>query len=225
MTRLGENTPRKVDVRILAATHRDLGIEVEQGRFREDLLYRLRIARILLPPLRERREDIPVLAAAFLREVGASSGKSARDISPQAMGLLMDYDWPGNVRELRNAIEFALFRCSTTIVQADDLPPETTGSESFALRPITALPAHARILEAGASGAYSVSSPSHIEARTTAQGTPSTHLLQPVDEKSRILAALEHTRGNRTAAARLLGMSRATFYRRLADLNIQIKQK
>ena len=225
VTRLGENTPRKVDVRILAATHRDLGIEVEQGRFREDLLYRLRIARILLPPLRERREDIPVLAAAFLREVGASSGKSASDISPQAMGLLMDYDWPGNVRELRNAIEFALFRCSTTIVQADDLPPETTGSESFALRPITALPAHARILEAGASGAYSVSSPSHIEARTTAQGTPSTHLLQPVDEKSRILAALEHTRGNRTAAARLLGMSRATFYRRLADLNIQIKQK
>jgi len=222
VTRLGENTPRKVDVRILAATHRDLSIEVEQGRFREDLLYRLRIARILLPPLRERREDIPALTAAFLREVGATSGKSVRDISPQAMGLLMDYWWPGNVRELRNAIEFALFRCSTAVIQTDDLPPEATANESFPLRQIKALPAHATRLDMGAPGAYPPAQPN--PQRPHEQIPPYSDSLQLMDEKSRILAALERTRDNRAAAARLLGMSRATFYRRLTDFNIQTKR-
>ncbi len=225
VTRLGENTPRKVDVRILAATHRDLSVEVEQGRFREDLLYRLRIARILLPPLRQRREDIPVLAAAFLREVGASSGKSARDISPQAMGLLMDYVWPGNVRELRNAIEFALFRCSAAVVQTGDLPPELIDGESFALHQTAALPIHTTRLEAGALGAYPTSPSAHLRSQAAfAQSPFPLDPLLSIDEKSRILAALERTRDNRTAAARLLGMSRATFYRRLTDFNIQTKR-
>lgn len=193
VTRLGENTPRKVDVRILAATRRDLSIEVGQGRFREDLLYRLRTARILLPPLRERREDIPALTAAFLREVGATSGKSVRDISPQAMGLLMDYWWPGNVRALRNAIEFALFRCSTAVIQADDLPPETTESEPFPLRQIKALPVHASRLGTGASGAYTL--PQQNTQLSNGQKLPLSDSLQLMDEESRNLGSAQtHTR-------------------------------
>jgi DNA-binding NtrC family response regulator len=124
ITRLGETRPIKVDVRIIAATHRDLHAEVAEGRFRADLLYRIRIARIELPPLRSRREDIPPLAAWFLRQSRAATGKPVEDISEDAMRVLMDYAWPGNVRELRSAIEFAVIRCKNNMLKVDDLPPE-----------------------------------------------------------------------------------------------------
>ena len=217
ITRLGENTPRKIDVRILAATHRDLNEEVEKGRFREDLLYRLRIARITLPPLRERREDIPVLAAAFLRECSAATGKTVREISPQTMGLLMDYWWPGNVRELKNAIEFALFRCSSAVLQPQNLPPEILGTEQGATPQRLAAPP-------GGSSWPAQGTPT----RTTPTQHPGSavapfFLEENLSEKERILAALQHTHGNRTAAARLLGISRATFYRRLTELSIITK--
>jgi DNA-binding NtrC family response regulator len=124
ITRLGESKPRKIDVRVLTATHRDLGDEVEAGRFRQDLLYRIRIARIELPALQERREDIPLLVAAFLRKCRALIGKDVREISPESMQMLMAYEWPGNVRELANAVEFAVVRSSGPVLHPDDLPPE-----------------------------------------------------------------------------------------------------
>ena len=214
VTRLGENNPRKIDVRILAATHRDLSEEVEQGRFREDLLYRLRIARINLPPLRERREDIPVLAATFLRECSAATGKNVREISPQAMGLLMDYRWPGNVRELKNAIEFALFRCSSAVLQPQDLPPEIPTQD-----PTRLLGAPEQQVQ----GLAPFPSNTPTWPANQQQGVAAFFGSETLSERERILAALERTHGNRTAAARLLGISRATFYRRLTELGIGSK--
>ena len=117
ITRLGESRPRKIDVRVLAATHRSLSEEAAKGSFRSDLFYRIRVARISLPPLRTRREDIPLLAASFLAQFSAASGKRVTELSHDALRLLADYHWPGNVRELRSAIEFAVIRCQGAVIQ------------------------------------------------------------------------------------------------------------
>lgn len=184
ITRVGESRPRKVDVRVITATHRDLQEEVERGNFRADLMYRIRVARINLPPLRERREDIPLLVNRFLERARAATGKPIEGVTDTAMSALMEYHWPGNVRELRSAVDFAVVRSRTSHVDRVDLPPELRGL-----------------------------------------GTPSEEypaVRTPSDEASRIRRALEQVGGNRTKAARLLGISRATFYRRLAELDIQI---
>ena len=177
ITRLGETESRPVDVRIVAATHRNLDEEVETDRFRQDLLYRIRIARVTLPPLRERRSDLPLLVRTFLREIRARTGAEVDQVSDDALRHLLDYDWPGNVRELRNALEAALIRTSGEVLRVTDLPPE--------------------IREA---------SPTETEASA--------------EEAERIRAALEQTNGNRTEAAELLGISRATLYRRLDEYDI-----
>jgi transcriptional regulator with GAF, ATPase, and Fis domain/tetratricopeptide (TPR) repeat protein len=104
VTRLGETEPRQVDVRVISATNKDLQTEVAEGRFREDLYYRLNALRISLPPLRERKEDIPALAEYFLTSSCEKEGKCLRGLSPEVMRLLMDYSWPGNIRELQNEI-------------------------------------------------------------------------------------------------------------------------
>ena len=184
--RLGESRPRKIDVRVLAATHRSLTEEVAKGSFRSDLFYRIRVARISLPSLRARREDIPLLAASFLAQFSATSGTRVSELSHDALRLLAGYDWPGNVRELRSAIEFAVIRCAGAVIQPEDLPPE--------------------ILQ-----------PADFEG--SIPGDPL------ADEKARFLQALERSRGNRALAARLLGISRATLYRRLADLKISSEEK
>jgi PAS domain S-box-containing protein len=183
--RLGESRPRKIDVRVLAATHRNLSDEAAKGSFRSDLFYRVRVARITLPPLRARREDVPLLAASFLAQFSAASGKRVTEFSQDALRLLSDYSWPGNVRELRSAIEFAVIRCKGTAIHSGDLPPEITQTAGSS---------------AGAGDAT-------------------------VDEEARFRAALDRSRGNRALAARLLGISRATLYRRLADLKINSDEK
>ena len=186
ITRLGESRPRKIDVRVLAATHRSLSEEAAKGSFRSDLFYRIRVARISLPPLRARREDIPLLAASFLAQFSAASGKRVTELSQDALRLLAEYHWPGNVRELRSAIEFAVIRCQGAVIQPDDLPPEILQPADF---------------------------------ESVIPGDPL------IDEKARFLQALERSRGNRALAARLLGISRATLYRRLADLKISSEEK
>jgi DNA-binding NtrC family response regulator len=174
IVRLGESRPRKIDVRILAATHRNLDEEAESGRFRRDLLYRIRVVRLHVPALRDRREDIPLLTAAFLAECRATTGKKVYDVSAEAMAALAAYPWPGNVRELRNATEYAMLQATRAVLQVDDLPPE--------------------VLEEQAPGSFDG------------------------DERAQLMAALRQAGGNRTRAARLLGVSRATFYRRLTAL-------
>jgi DNA-binding NtrC family response regulator len=185
ITRIGESKPRKVDVRVLAATHHNLSQDVVSGTFRADLLYRIRVARIHLPPLRDRREDIPLLAASFLGECCATTGKPVvHDISQEAMQTLSTYAWPGNVRELKSAIECALIACKGRVIQPEDLPPEILHPEATF------------VMETAA----------------------------PQDEKTRMVAALESVGGNRTLAARLLGMNRATLYRRLVELDLPTRK-
>jgi two-component system NtrC family response regulator len=121
--RVGGNQPISVDVRIVAATNRDLAAAVAQGRFREDLFYRLNVVRVELPPLRERREDLPALVAHFVRRYAAEMGRAAPAVSPEAMALIYDYAWPGNVRELENALERAVIMAGGEI-RPQDLPLE-----------------------------------------------------------------------------------------------------
>ncbi len=120
--RVGENVTRKVDIRIIAATHKDLQKEVRERRFREDLYYRLHVVPVQLPPLRLRKDDIAPLSKHFIKIWTKANKKTIDRISNSALGRLMDYDWPGNVRELENAIEHAAVKCSRKIIEEQDLP-------------------------------------------------------------------------------------------------------
>ncbi len=122
--RVGGTTPIPVDVRVIAASNKNLEVAVKAGEFREDLFYRIAVFPIVIPPLRERREDIPLLAKHFLKKHTASSEKSMSGISTAALRLLLQYDWPGNVRELENAIERAILLETTDVLQANNLPPQ-----------------------------------------------------------------------------------------------------
>jgi DNA-binding NtrC family response regulator len=190
ITRIGESRPRKIDVRVLAATNRDLGKEVEAGNFRADLLYRIRVARVQIPALRDRRGDIPLLVEAFLGESRVTTGKSVDEVSHETMRILLEHPWPGNVRELKNAIEYAVIRCSGSVIHPGDLPPEIVDPADLPFQTDDS-----SILQFPSGGTHP-------------------------DEKERFLAALERANGNRTVAATLLGISRATLYRRLAKLGI-----
>ena len=180
VTRLGESKPRKVDVRVVVATHHNLAEDVEKGTFRRDLLYRIKVARVQLAPLRERPTDIPLLVHAFLGQFRSVMEKPVLQVSPEALQVLTRHSWPGNVRELKSAVESALIHCKGTVVRVEDLPPEVRNPEPAA--------------------AY----------------VP----LQRQDERTRMVGALQQTGGNRSEAARLLGMSRRTFYRRLAEYDV-----
>ena len=183
ITRLGESQPRKVDVRIICATHHDLQEQMAQHAFRADLLYRIRVGRIHLPPLRERQEDLPLLIWAFVSQCRKAMGKLfVQDVSPDALQRLARYPWPGNIRELKSVIEYAVLQCEGDTIQPRHFPPELLES------PGTALPVSKTI--------------------TT------------VKDRARLLEALKETKGNRARAAQLLGISRATFYRWLDDLDI-----
>jgi DNA-binding NtrC family response regulator len=139
--RVGETEARKVDIRILAATNKNLEEEVRRGNFRLDLLYRIRVARVLLPALRERREDIPLLARAFAASVATENGIETPVIGAEVLATLMDYRWPGNVRELRNAVEFGIIRCRDGMLRVADLPPEILGTAGNASAPEVQPPA------------------------------------------------------------------------------------
>jgi DNA-binding NtrC family response regulator len=179
--RIGETQPRPVDVRIVAAANRDLSTEVAAGRFRADLLYRIRVGRIHLPPLRERRVDFPLLVRHILFEQRAITGRHVEGVSDEAMQAMLAYEWPGNVRELKNTLGYAVIHCAGPAIELEDLPPE--------------------VLERA--------------PPVTAAGD------LPGDERERIVAALARAGGERKAAAALLGVSRATLYRRMAHHGIE----
>lgn len=126
--RVGANKPIPVDVRIIAATNLNLGEEVKAKRFRDDLYYRLNVIELKLPPLRDRREDIPLLVEAFLKKCGESRGKDVKGVSEAALAMLMDYAWPGNVRELENVIERAVTLSRGEKILPDDLPQAVQGA-------------------------------------------------------------------------------------------------
>jgi two-component system response regulator HydG len=183
--RLGGTQPVKVDVRLVTATNRDLAAEVKAGRFREDLFYRLDVVAVRLPSLRERREDIPLLASAFLRRLAAENGKAIAGFAPAALAALEAYDWPGNVRELLHAVERAVVLTRSDTVDVGDLPEAV------------------RLARPGAG-------PVGAPALTVPIGTP----LEEV-ERLVIRETLRHTRGDKNLAARLLGVAARTIYRKL----------
>lgn len=136
MRRLGENEPIKVNVRVISATNRDLLQEVKQGRFREDLFYRLNVVTINLPPLRERREDIPLLIEHFLRNSSQARAKGVVQVERKALGRMMEYPWPGNIRELENVLSYAVVMSRGSTIKLSDLPKELAeGRKSFELLP------------------------------------------------------------------------------------------
>ena len=126
--RVGGEETVEVDVRLITATNRDLEKEVAEGRFREDLYYRLNVVHIHVPPLRERRDDIPLLITAFLQEFAKENGKNIEGIDARARAALYKFDWPGNIRQLRNCLESAVVMCSGSIIKLEDLPPTIAGN-------------------------------------------------------------------------------------------------
>jgi transcriptional regulator with GAF, ATPase, and Fis domain len=138
--RLGGVETIKVDVRIIAATNIDLRQMMEDGGFREDLYYRLHVITIRLPPLRERKDDIPLLVQHFLRKYGEENGKPALELAPDALDLLVEYDWPGNVRELENAIERAAVLSPGSRIGVDMIPDQVRRTHTFQIPHITVPP-------------------------------------------------------------------------------------
>ncbi len=142
--RVGSNQTLAVDVRLIAATHRNLAEEVSAGRFRQDLYYRLNVVTIEIPPLRRRREDIPQLAQHFLKRYTERNRKTVKGFTPQAMDLLIHYPWPGNIRELENAVERAVVLLTGNYISERELPPgdrrgtplPSGGSEEGGIQPL-----------------------------------------------------------------------------------------
>jgi transcriptional regulator with GAF, ATPase, and Fis domain len=208
--RVGDSRPVSADVRVLAATHRDLRRAVSDGRFREDLYYRLRVFPIHIPSLRERREDIEPLARYLLAQIGRRSGRALR-FSPEALRALLSYRWPGNVRELENALEYATTVAQGQTLQPEDLPPEVLGEAG------TPVGVRAPAFERLADGVGSA-----LAAEPTVEALPRPAKPRGRDAPGRevILATLNAHRWHMVEAARALGVSRTTLWRWLRDLEL-----
>ncbi len=191
--RVGETRTVHVDVRIIAATNKDVAEAVRAGGFREDLYYRLNVVAIHLPPLRERPEDIPVLAEHFLGPAAREAGRPARRMAPEALEALLAFPWPGNVRELENAIERAILFCQGEVVGREHLPPEVAD--------------HGAAIRVGLP-------PASLDLREVLG-----HVTREA-ERDLIRRALAQTRGNRTEAAKLLGISRRALIYKLKACGI-----
>jgi transcriptional regulator with PAS, ATPase and Fis domain len=187
---VGGREPVPVDVRIVSATHRALRREVEAGRFRADLMYRLRVIPIFLPPLRERRGDIRLLAEKLILEMNQKSRRRITEIAPAALAVLEAYPFPGNVRELRNVLAYAFATGDGPILLSTDLPPELTATDGDRDEPET--------------------SPS--------LAPPSGRPLSA--EATRLVLALDRAGGSRDRAAKMLGISRVTLWRRMKELGL-----
>jgi len=201
--RVGGTEPIKVDVRIIAATNRDLEQLLKEGKFREDLYYRLKVIPIVCPALRERREDIGALALHFMRRAALTSGRKIQEIAPPALEALRAYTWPGNIRQLEWAIERAVLLGEGDRLELQDLPPEIVQQPAPAVR----IPAAAGV-GAGA-GRETVLEP------VIPEGSWEEH------EKVKILEALQRTNWNVTRAAQLLGMTFRTLQYRLEKFGIK----
>jgi two-component system response regulator AtoC len=191
--RVGSNTPVKVDVRLVAATNKNLSAMVARGDFREDLYFRLNVVRIEMPPLRERAEDIVLLAGTFLKEFAEENGRPVKPLSDPALSRLRAYSWPGNVRELRTAIEHGVVMSNDPVIDLQHLPSSVTGEAPLPMLPVT-VPTDGKI---------TLAAPREFNL----------HAL----ETSAIRSALAQAGGNRTRAAELLGISRRTLQRKLKE--------
>jgi DNA-binding NtrC family response regulator len=208
----------KVDIRLVSATNRDLIEAVRQGRFREDLYYRLNVFPISIPPLRNRREDIPALARRFLARIAAEEGRSIRGISAEVMALLSRFDWPGNVRQLENAMFRAVILCEGDELTLADFPQVAQAVEGFDVRipPMSSTPT-SQVRPEREIVRVEIKDPS---ALTLLDQTGDVRPLDQV-EGDTIRFALEHYRGQMSKVARKLGIGRSTLYRKLKELGIE----
>ena len=189
--RVGSNKTLTADVRLVAATNRNLDELVKTGAFREDLYFRLKVVEIWLPPLRERTEDIPLLAQNFLREFAKENDKKVNDFAPEALEAMMKYRWPGNVRELRTSIERAVVFCRCEKIALRDLPANVR-ADGAGVAPMVAAP----VLEQN-------------------------NLTVEEAEKQLMIRALKECNGNRTLAAKKIGISRRTLHRKLHTYHLE----
>jgi DNA-binding NtrC family response regulator len=184
--RVGGQKTINVDVRLVAATNKDLKKLVSEGKFRDDLFYRLSVVTVVLPPLRERREDIPLLVRSFLDQASRENNKKAAEITPEALNALTAYDWPGNVRELRNAVEQMVVLARTERLTMRDVPAAIRAGADLAKIPV-------------------------VRPNMTVQEA----------ERQLIIQSLKDTGGNRTMAARKIGISRRTLHRKLNQYGLR----
>ena len=191
--RVGGNQTLRADVRLIAATNKNLEQLVSEGKFRDDLYFRINVVRIVMPPLRDRKDDIPLLVRTFLRHFSKANDKEVVDVTPEAMNGLLTYNWPGNVRELRAAIEHGVVMAGGPKITVRDLPPSLRQA-------------------AGATLPRGISP-------SKAFGEKSSPLDLHETERKLILQALATTNGNVTAAAKKLGISRRTLHRKINGLN------
>lgn len=194
--RVGESKKRKIDIRIITATHRDLYALVREGLFREDLYYRLKVFPIRVPPLRERKEDIPLLIRHFIDRLNGRTGKSIKSVSPSAMQRIMDYNWPGNVRELENAVEHAFVLCNAGTVDTPHLPLE--------IRDFT-------YPEGGRGTSLPAGAASSPDWKTLT--------------RERLVELLDECGWNKAEAARRLGISRTAVWKRMKQWEIPLDKQ
>ena len=185
--RVGDHKPIKIDVRIISATNKNLENLIAQGSFREDLYFRINVFPLNCPPLRDRKEDIPIIVQSFIRSNNQKTGKKILGLSPEALEKLAAYRWSGNVRELRNAIEYAFVLCSSGGIGVQHLPPRISGTE--------------------------------LECRKPSAVRP---VVAAEYEKDILLEALRKAGGNQSQAARNLGVSRVTIWKRIKKYGIKI---
>jgi two-component system nitrogen regulation response regulator GlnG len=216
--RVGGNQPIKVDVRVIAATHKPLEQAVAAREFREDLFYRLNVVRIHIPPLRDRREDIPRLLEYFLKKFGQAQGRAPKSVSAQAAQMLERFHWPGNVRELENVVQRAVVMAKGDVILPGDLPPLVSE---------TAAPSQEKAATPATSTISEPDKPADLASisRTLFQWARENSKLKilPAVERELIIQALLDTKGNQVRAAKLLGITRATLRKRVEKF--QIKQE
>jgi len=189
--RVGDNRPITTDVRILAATNKDLNRSMEEGLFREDLYYRINVIPIYLPPLRDRLDDIPLLTDAFIHRMRLKTEKIISGIAKDALEVFMQYSWPGNIRELINVIEYAFVLCPQGEISISHLPAQLLGHQ-----------------------------PMHVQQASRTRGK------RPAgDERQELIQALQATGGNKSEAARRLGISRVTLWKRIKKHGIQVDKQ
>jgi DNA-binding NtrC family response regulator len=215
--RVGGTEPIKVDVRIIAATNRNLEQRLKEGKFREDLYYRLKVIPIVCPPLRERGEDIEVLALHFMRRAALTSGRKVNKISAEAREALQDCGWPGNIRQLEWAIERAVLLGETNQIELEDLPPEVV--EDVPAPALQAAGTAAATL--GSAGAAATREPLREADRVGASSPVIAESSWEEHEKAKIVEALHRTNWNITRAAQLLGMTFRTLQYRLEKYSIK----
>ncbi|RIK62957.1 MAG: sigma-54-dependent Fis family transcriptional regulator [Planctomycetota bacterium] len=202
VTRIGANAPRKIDVRLISATNKNLEAEVKAGRFREDLYYRLKVIEMHLPALRERAGDIPMLAQSFLKEFAQQHGKDIAGFEPRAINALMAHDWPGNVRELRNVVEEMVVLSQGRLITAAELPPNLT----------RLAPATAAVTAPGQAAAFAAPAQAGMSSLVG--------LTMEQIEREVIRLTLAHNEGNRERTAKMLAIGERTLYRKIKEYGL-----